>query len=314
MIMAASPDNALAIASFEDAIIASAGPEVTTDPTASRKDLVTRALLSKGNVALSIAVKGTGGEILWAETYGTVRNAAGLKAASEKDPNTVEILYPSFCDTPELKQEWKEWQLSVRETLVQESMADTDASVGLTAGSNLSADTAFQAASVSKPITAVAVMLSAGVFCAGISWLLSGEYTKQIRAGVDSLVKFYNMPIRATTSSNQQQQGVDEGELKTTVFPSCLAECIGTYIPRNPLLAANNTVIRVSEGSEKNTLVFHFDSIKGAIPCKQAGDDTEKNSFSFAVVPRMDVVFTVESGLVLLSWSVNVHIFSKRAE
>ncbi|KAI9335120.1 beta-lactamase/transpeptidase-like protein [Obelidium mucronatum] len=566
--MSASPDNALAIASFEDAIIASAGPEFTTDPTASRKDLVTRALLSNGNVALSIAVKGAGGEILWAETYGTVRNAAGLKAASEKDPNTVEILYPGFCNTPELKQEWKEWQLSVRETLVQESMADTDASVGLTAGSNLSADTAFQAASVSKPITAVAVMRlvqsglldldadirsylkdgegwklvnalpqgaeptepttirqllghAAGTSCsgfggyrrnkvkqgslqvpgtteailkgegngekvelsalpnivgqysgggttvvqhivevvtgkplhqvileeivqplnlshtsadlndspnggdfacghcgseglpcpggynlypetgaagvwttaselckisdavyqslqgrqvngavyltkelaqemltprfpsiksgtaygigwgitdidgslqfehnggndgyrsncvcfadsgAGIAFLLSGEWTDQVFAGVTALKKYYKMPIRETATT-QSEEGGDEGEVKATVFPSSLADCIGTYLPRNPLLSRNNTVIRVSGGPDSNTLVFHFDSIKGAISCKHAGDDNEKNSFSFSVLPRLDVQFTVDKGgKVLLSWSDDVHVFEK---
>ncbi|ORY44868.1 beta-lactamase/transpeptidase-like protein [Rhizoclosmatium globosum] len=146
-----------AIAVFEEAIIGTT-PTIAALPDESRSAHATRCLASKGNMALSISFKAPGGDILFAKAYGIRRNASGLAAALEKDPKDVEIPIPDFCSTPELVAEWKEWQLSVREQILADSVADTDEFVGYDVEKPVSVETVFQAASISKALSAVAVM------------------------------------------------------------------------------------------------------------------------------------------------------------
>ncbi|KAJ3399244.1 hypothetical protein HDU80_008130 [Chytriomyces hyalinus] len=152
-----SPIHQQAIAAFENAVIASVAAE--PQPNESRESLVSRCLAANGNMALTIAVKQEGGEIAWSKAYGIHRNGQALQPAAEKNPSQVRIHIPKFCTNPEMEEEWREYQLSIREGVLADAMSDTDESVGVRSKmASVTVNTSFQAASIGKPITAIAVL------------------------------------------------------------------------------------------------------------------------------------------------------------
>ncbi|KAJ3236361.1 hypothetical protein HDU81_010852 [Chytriomyces hyalinus] len=140
---------------FEESIIASA-PSLVQQDGESRNAFVRRCLLALQTAAVSIAVKAESGEVIWASTYGTRRNAEGLALAVTKDPETVEVVIPDFVAEAD-RQEFTANSKSDRAKIVGESLTDTAESLGMLSVP-LTTSTVFQAASISKPISAMAIM------------------------------------------------------------------------------------------------------------------------------------------------------------
>ncbi|KAJ3228846.1 hypothetical protein HDU81_005840 [Chytriomyces hyalinus] len=140
---------------FEDSIIASA-PTLVQQDGESRNAFVGRCLLAQQNAAVSVAVKSESGQVIWASTYGTRRNAEGLALAVTKDPETVQVVIPDFV-SEEDKEEFVTNAKAVRSKIVGDSLSDTEESLGMLSAP-LSTSTVFQAASISKPMSAMAIM------------------------------------------------------------------------------------------------------------------------------------------------------------
>ncbi|KAJ3073802.1 hypothetical protein HDU98_000653 [Podochytrium sp. JEL0797] len=150
-----SQDDLAAITALEQVIVDAATPSLIQGESETRTDFVTRCLFAAGTAALSIAVKGPGGHPLWAKQYGVRRNAEGLAIAAKTVNKEFEI-HPSITDPKEIE-EHKSFLAKQRESILEASITDAADAIGFNEGPILST-TCFQAASISKPITAMAVM------------------------------------------------------------------------------------------------------------------------------------------------------------
>ncbi|KAI8923957.1 beta-lactamase/transpeptidase-like protein [Entophlyctis helioformis] len=181
--------DALAIRAVEQAILDYAGFKDADRLAAESNDaFVARALLSKGCAALTVAVSLDGAVPAWAKAYGTRRNGAAIEpvkardevaAASKTDDASAKTVdaAPAVQATecvqadgdgddiePDEKQDnddedeagWEEWHRSTRKKAIDDADA-SDADIGLI-DAPVSPATVFQAASISKPLTAVVVM------------------------------------------------------------------------------------------------------------------------------------------------------------
>ncbi|KAJ3229569.1 hypothetical protein HDU78_008973 [Chytriomyces hyalinus] len=153
--MALDHKAASAQLAFEESIIASA-PSLVQQDGEPRNAFVGRCLLAQQIAAVSIAVKAESGEVFWASTYGTRRNAEGLAVAVTKDPEAVEVVVPSFVAEAD-KEQFITNAKADRAKIVGESSTDTAESLGMLA-TPPTTSTVFQAASISKPISAMAIM------------------------------------------------------------------------------------------------------------------------------------------------------------
>ncbi|KAJ3003754.1 UNVERIFIED_CONTAM: hypothetical protein HDU68_005525 [Siphonaria sp. JEL0065] len=147
-----------AIKALEDTIIANADPDFPQQSESeTRQAYISRCLIAKGTAALSIAVKGDGGDILWYKTYGVKRNAQGL-ADAVKNGLKDATLPPWMANANEEEvSDFHAEQRKERDEILTESVLDTAECLGLK-DSPVTFATVFQAASISKPITAMAIM------------------------------------------------------------------------------------------------------------------------------------------------------------
>ncbi|KAI8918850.1 beta-lactamase/transpeptidase-like protein [Entophlyctis helioformis] len=179
--------DTLAIRAVEQAILDYAGFKEADRLAAESNDaFVARALLSKGCAALTVAVSREGAVPAWAKAYGTRRNGAAIEpvkardeaaaAASKTDDaaaktdeaaptvQATECVQADDNDDiePDEKQDddgmagWEEWLRSTGKKAIDDADA-SDADIGLI-DAPVSPATVFQAASISKPLTAVVVM------------------------------------------------------------------------------------------------------------------------------------------------------------
>ncbi|KAI9340006.1 beta-lactamase/transpeptidase-like protein [Obelidium mucronatum] len=145
-----------AIAAFEDAIIK--GLDLTQNKDETRSAFIGRCLLAKGTAALSIAVKGPGGVILWHKAYGVKRNSQALAKAAKEGLKEVKIPEYRSGSSPAEIEEYIQSQTKAKKECLQHALSDTPASIGFSESSPLTFATCFQAASISKPMTAMACM------------------------------------------------------------------------------------------------------------------------------------------------------------
>jgi CubicO group peptidase (beta-lactamase class C family) len=111
------------------------------DPNHIRK-LVSDALLSKGIASASLAFSTAESTQIWTEQYGTRRRSEAIKRAASLPSSALN--FPDY--------------LKPSSFLLKKGFTETDREIGLISTQPITASTHFMAGSISKPVTAVAVM------------------------------------------------------------------------------------------------------------------------------------------------------------